>query len=125
MKLITTKEAPAAIGPYSQAVLVNDTLYTSGQLGLEPETGLFATNEIIGQTKQVFKNIDAVLKAAGFKKEDVCKVTVYLKNMSVFSEVNHLYGQFFGEHKPARSTVEVARLPKDGLIEIDLIAHKS
>lgn len=125
MKAISTEHAPSAIGPYSQAIVIKQTLYTSGQLGIDPFTNEFASKEIIGQTQQVFKNIQAVLDEAKFLTVDVCKVNVYLKDLSNFSEVNKLYAEFFKEHKPARSTVEVSRLPKDGLIEIDLVAQKT
>ncbi|MCD4827561.1 MAG: Rid family detoxifying hydrolase [Acholeplasmataceae bacterium] len=125
MKQISTENAPAAIGPYAQAIVIKQTLYSSGQLGIDPQTNDFASKEIIGQTIQVFKNIQAILDASKFLKVDVCKVNVYLKDLSHFNEVNKLYSDFFENHKPARSTVEVSRLPKDGLIEIDLVAQKT
>jgi 2-iminobutanoate/2-iminopropanoate deaminase len=125
MKIVSTKNAAQAVGPYSQAIVNNQTLFTSGQLGIDPKTNDFASNEIIGQTKQVFKNLDAILEESGFIKSEVIKVTIFLKDLSVFNDVNKMYGDFFGDHKPARSTIEVARLPKDGLIEIELIAQKA
>ena len=125
MKIIKTEKAPKAIGPYSQAVVVNQTLYTSGQLGMDPKTNDFVSKDISDQTKQVFKNLDAILEASGFLKTEVTKVTVFLKDLSTFTVINELYSDFFADHKPARSTVEVARLPKDGLIEIELVAHKT
>ncbi|BCR36800.1 Rid family detoxifying hydrolase [Mariniplasma anaerobium] len=125
MKIISTEKAAQAVGPYSQAIVNNQTLFTSGQLGIDPKTSDFPTNEIIGQTKQVFKNIEEILKESGFVKSEVVKVTIFLKDLSVFSVVNKMYGDFFENHKPARSTIEVSRLPKDGLIEIELIAQKA
>lgn len=125
MKVVSTKNAAQAVGPYSQAIVNNQTLFTSGQLGIDPKTSDFASGEILGQTKQVFKNIEAILDEAGFVKSEVLKVTVFLKDLSVFGVVNKMYGDFFENHKPARSTIEVARLPKDGLIEIELIAQKA
>jgi len=125
MKYVHTNDAPEAIGPYSQAILEQKTLYTSGQLGIDPKTQDFISNDIEGQTKQVLKNIEAILKSTDFKVTDICKVTIYLKDLSVFSVVNRIYQDFFKDHKPARSTIEVSRLPKDGLIEIDVIAQKS
>ncbi|AUD66025.1 hypothetical protein BK011_10115 [Tenericutes bacterium MZ-XQ] len=125
MKYVHTKDAPEAIGPYSQAILEQKTLYTSGQLGIDPKTQNFVSNDIEGQTKQVLKNIESILSSADFKITDVCKVTIYLKDLSVFSIVNEIYQDFFKDHKPARSTIEVSKLPKDGLVEIDVIAQKS
>jgi 2-iminobutanoate/2-iminopropanoate deaminase len=125
MKYVHTKDAPEAIGPYSQAILEQKTLYTSGQLGIDPKTQDFVSNDIEGQTKQVLKNIESILSAEDFKITDVCKVTIYLKDLSVFNIVNDIYQSFFKDHKPARSTIEVSKLPKNGLIEIDVIAQKS
>ncbi len=120
---IYTGKAPAAVGPYSQAILVNGMLMTSGQLGLEPESGSLPEG-IEAQTRQSLENIDAILQAAGFCREDVVKTTVYLQRMADFATVNGIYAAFFGEHKPARSCVEVARLPKNGLVEIEVIAAR-
>lgn len=125
MKKIHTDFAPKALGPYSQAIVINRTLYTSGQLGIDPTTSDFASQGITGQTNQVFKNLEAVLNEANFEINEVCKVTVFLKDMGDFSVVNKIYGDFFKDHKPARSTVEVSKLPMDGLIEIELIAQKT
>lgn len=125
MKIINTKEAPAPIGPYSQAISVGNILYISGQLGIYSETNQLISNDLQGQTKQIFKNLDSILNAADYKKENVCKVTVYLKDLTTFDEVNTLYCNYYGDHKPTRSTIEVSRLPKDALILIDVIAHKS
>lgn len=119
--IIHTDKAPAAVGPYSQAVRIGSLLFTSGQLGLVPETGALPEG-IEAQTIQSLKNIEAILSAAGYGKTDVIKTTVYIKNMNDFATVNKLYAEFFGDHKPARSCVEVARLPKDGLVEIEIIA---
>jgi len=121
--IIHTDKAPAAVGPYSQAITVGNMLFTSGQLGLVPETGALPEG-IEAQTEQSLKNIEAILSAAGYAKTDVIKTTVYIKNMNDFATVNGIYAAFFGDHKPARSCVEVARLPKDGLVEIEIIAGK-
>lgn len=121
--IINTSEAPAAIGPYSQAIRIGDMLFTSGQLGIDPATGKLADG-IEAQTEQSLKNIAAILEEAGFEKENVMKTTVFLRNMNDFGTVNQIYSAFFGDHKPARSCVEVARLPKDGLVEIEVAAMK-
>ena len=121
--IIHTEKAPAAVGPYSQAVQIGNLLFASGQLGLIPETGLLP-NGIEAQTEQSLKNVAAILAAAGYEKTDVVKTTVYLSSMKDFATVNGIYAAFFGGHKPARSCVEVARLPKDGLVEIEVIAAK-
>ena len=120
---IHTEKAPAAIGPYSQAVMAGSLLYTSGQLGLDPDTGDLASG-IEGQTKQSLKNVQAILEEAGLQKTDVIKTVVFLKNMSDFAVVNGIYAEFFGDHKPARSCVEVASLPKGGLVEIEVVASR-
>lgn len=121
--IIHTDKAPAAVGPYSQAIQAGNMLFTSGQLGLIPETGALPEG-IEAQARQSLCNVDAILSAAGFTKTDVIKTTVYIKNMSDFATVNGIYAEYFGDHKPARSCVEVARLPKDGLVEIEVIAAK-
>lgn len=121
MKAIHTNEAPQAIGPYSQAIQVGDFLYTSGQVALTPE-GDIVDGGIREQTHQVLKNLTAILTAAETNLKNVIKTTVFLKNMNQFQEMNEVYGEYFNEHKPARSTVEVARLPKDVLVEIEVIA---
>lgn len=120
---IATASAPGAIGPYSQAVQVGDYLFTSGQLGLIPETGQLAEG-IEVQTTQSLRNVSAILEAAGSGLDQVVKTTVFLKDMNDFGKVNEIYGSFFAEPYPARSAVEVARLPKDGLVEIEVIAMK-
>ena len=122
-RIIQSKNAPAAIGPYSQAVMAGSLLYTSGQLGLDPDTGDLASG-IEGQTKQSLKNVQAILEEAGLQKTDVIKTVVFLKNMSDFAVVNGIYAEFFGDHKPARSCVEVASLPKGGLVEIEVVASR-
>lgn len=122
-KVIQTNNAPAAVGPYVQAVQVGDMLYASGQLGLVPATGELA-EEIEGQTRQSLQNVDAILEAAGFTKADVIKTTIYLSDMGNFATVNEIYGDYFKENLPARSCVEVARLPKNGMVEIEVIAAK-
>ena len=122
-KIIQTENAPAAIGPYSQAILAGDLLFTSGQLGLDPATSTLPEG-IEAQAARSLQNIEAVLTQAGFEKTDVIKTTVFIRNMADFPAVNALYAAFFGDHKPARSCVEVSRLPKDGLIEIEAVAQR-
>lgn len=122
MEFIITKKAPAAIGPYSQAVKANNLLYLSGQLPIDPETGNIADNDIVTQSRQVLKNIKAILDEEGLTIDQVLKTTIFIKNMDQFSIINEEYNNFFKDHKPARSTVEVSRLPKDALIEIETIA---
>ena len=119
--VISTPDAPAAIGPYVQAILAGDTLYSSGQLGLDPVTGELPEGAA-AQTHQSLANIKAILDKAGFQKTDVVKTTVFLKDMGAFAAVNDVYAAFFGEHRPARSCVEVAALPKGGLVEIEFTA---
>jgi 2-iminobutanoate/2-iminopropanoate deaminase len=121
IETITTSQAPAAIGPYSQAVRFGNLLFTSGQIPLTPE-GTLVQGGIEEQTHQVFRNLQAVLGAAGASLANVVKATVFIKDMNQFAAVNEIYASYFGDHKPARSTVEVARLPKDVLVEIELIA---
>ncbi len=120
-QIISTQGAPAAIGPYSQAVKVGNFIFTSGQIPLGLD-GQVVAGGIEEQTHQVFKNLSAVLEAAGANFSDVVKATVFLKDMNLFAAVNDIYASYFGDHKPARSTIEVARLPKDVLVEIELIA---
>ncbi|RSD24504.1 RidA family protein [Mesobacillus subterraneus] len=121
MKTVQTSNAPAAIGPYSQGIVVNNLFYSSGQIPLTPE-GVMVEGDIQAQTHQVFKNLKAVLEAAGASLETVVKATVFIKNMDEFAQLNEVYGEYFSAHKPARSTVEVARLPKDALVEIEVVA---
>lgn len=121
MKVVATKQAPAAIGPYSQGIIVNNMFYSSGQIPLTVD-GEVVSGGVKEQTHQVFKNLQAVLKEAGASLETVVKATVFIKNMNDFGIINDVYGEYFSSHKPARSTVEVARLPKDVLVEIEVIA---
>ena len=120
-KTISTKKAPAAIGPYSQGISVGNLVYTSGQLPLNPETGVLET-EIKKATKQSLENCKAILEEAGAKMENVIKATVFVKDLNDFSDVNEVYGTYFKENAPARSCVQIAKLPKDAPIEIELIA---
>ncbi|WP_281215969.1 2-iminobutanoate/2-iminopropanoate deaminase [Bacillus altitudinis] len=120
-KVVQTKNAPAAIGPYSQGIIVNNMFYSSGQIPLTP-AGDFVNGDIKEQTHQVFHNLKAVLEAAGASFETVVKATVFIKDMEQFAEVNEVYSEYFHTHKPARSCVEVARLPKDALVEIEVVA---
>ena len=118
-----TDAAPAAIGPYSQAVAAAGLLYTSGQTGLDPATGSLAEGGFEAQAEQVFANLRQVLASAGADFSDVLKATVYLADMDDFPALNQIYARVFGEHRPARSTVQAAALPRQGLVEIDLIAR--
>ncbi|MDO3681504.1 RidA family protein [Paenibacillus ehimensis] len=124
LERISTDRAPAAIGPYSQAIKFGNLLFTSGQIPLNPE-GQLVEGGIAEQTHQVFRNLKAVLEEAGATFESVIKATVFIKDMNQFAQVNEIYAEYFGDHKPARSTVEVARLPKDVFVEIELIAALS
>jgi 2-iminobutanoate/2-iminopropanoate deaminase len=121
MRSISTSKAPAAIGPYSQGIIVNNLFYSSGQIPLTAE-GTMIDGSVEDQTHQVFKNLKAVLDEAGASLETVVKATVFIKDMNDFAAINEVYGEYFAEHKPARSCVEVARLPKDALVEIEVIA---
>ncbi len=122
MEIICTDKAPSAIGPYSQAVRACRFLYCSGQIGIDPATQKLAGDDVITQTRQVFENIRAVLRASHLDLEDVVKATVFLQRMDDFPSVNEIYGKAFQNHKPARSTVEVARLPLGALIEVECVA---
>ncbi len=122
-RIISTTKAPAAVGPYVQAVEKGGFLFASGQIGLVPETGVLKEG-IEAQTKQVLANIEAVLTEAGYAKSDVLRTCVFLADINDFSLVNEIYGSFFGEDKPARSCVEVANLPKGALVEIEITAAK-
>lgn len=124
LQMINAEGAPAAIGPYSHAVKLGDMLYTSGQIPLQAD-GSLIEGGIREQSAQVFRNLEAVLAAGGSSLSQVVKATVFLKDMNQFADVNEVYASFFGEHKPARSAVEVARLPKDVLVEIEVIASTS
>ncbi len=120
LKIVFTGDAPQAIGPYSQAICVNGMVFTSGQIGLTPKGDLVAGIE--NQTRQVLNNLQAVLKEANSGLSKVIKTTIFLSDMEYFARVNQIYAEFFGEHKPARSTVAVKTLPKDALVEIECIA---
>lgn len=124
-KIIETSKAPAPIGPYSQAVMFDDTLYTSGQIGINPETGNLVIDNITIETEQVMKNLKAVLEEAQMNFDNVLKATIYIKNMDDFQDINSVYGSYFDEaNAPARETVQVARLPKDVNVEISFLARK-
>ena len=122
-KIIATSKAPAAIGPYSQANVYGNLVFTSGQIPLNPETAMVVEGGIEEQTRQVFANLQAVLEAAGSGLDKTLKTTVFLKNMGDFQIVNQIYAEYFQGEFPSRSAVEVARLPKDVLIEIEAVAH--
>ena len=122
MQTIQTDKAPKAIGPYSQAIVAGNLIFCSGQIPTDPATGEFVKGGIKEQTEQVFKNLAEVLKAAGSSFESVVSVNVYLRDMNDFKEMNEVYAETFGEHKPARATVGVSALPKNALIEISCIA---
>lgn len=120
--VIVTKDGPAAIGPYSQAIKANGFVFVSGQIPLDPVTNTLLTGDVAFQTERVIQNLSGILKAAGSGLEKVVRTTVFLKNMNDFAAMNEVYGKHFHAAPPARSTVEVARLPKDVLVEIDAIA---
>lgn len=123
VKTISTTQAPAAIGPYAQAVEVGPFIFTSGQIPLRPD-GSFVDGSISEQITQVLSNLDAVLKEADVKKDQVVKSTIFMTNLGDFDKVNEAYGAFFGTHRPARSTVQVAGLPKGAQVEIELVIYK-
>lgn len=124
-KIVSTDKAPAAIGPYSQANIFDDFVFTSGQVPLDPATGDIVGTTIEEQTRQVFKNMKAILETAGSSLDKVLKTTVFIKNMNDFGKMNEIYAEFFTEGSyPSRSAVEVARLPKDVLVEIETIAYR-
>lgn len=120
--VIVTKDGPAAIGPYSQAVKANGFVFVSGQIALDPVTNTLVTGDVGFQTDRVLKNLAGILGAAGSSMENILRATVFLKNMGDFAAMNEVYARYFPTSPPARSTVEVARLPKDVLVEIDVIA---
>jgi 2-iminobutanoate/2-iminopropanoate deaminase len=123
MKQYHTDDAPAAIGPYSQAVSTDGWLFTSGQIGLDPGTGEIVNGGFVAQSRRVLENLRQVLEAAGCTFDDVVKATVYVTDMGNFPQLNELYAEAMGEHRPSRSTVEVSSLPKGALVEIDLVAR--
>ena len=122
-KIVNTSQAPAPVGPYNQAVVVGNLVFTAGQIAIDPATGQFEENDIRKQTRRVLENLQAVLEAAGSDLQHVVKTTVFLKNMDDFAAMNEMYAEYFTENAPARSAVEVARLPKDVLVEIECIAE--
>ncbi|MBT3287316.1 MAG: RidA family protein [Victivallales bacterium] len=124
MNTVNTHEAPAAVGPYSQAIEANGLLFCSGQIALDPETGTMVGDDVATQTGQVLKNLFAVLAADGLGPQNVAKTTVFLQDMGQFTAMNQVYANAFGEHRPARAAVEVAALPKGALVEIECIAAR-
>jgi len=120
---VSTPNAPAAVGPYSQAIRVGDLLFASGSLGIDPSTGKLVSGGVEAQAEQALKNMKGVIEAAGGDVGRVVKTTVFLQSMNDFKTINGIYEKFFGSHKPARSCVEVARLPVDGLFEIECIVN--
>lgn len=125
MKTIATDGAPKAIGPYSQAIIQGGFLFTSGQIPLDPSTGELVSGGFEAAVERVFDNLEAILESAGLSFDDVVKATVYLLKMSDFAAMNGVYARRFGNHRPARSTVAVAQLPKDAPVEIDVVARLS
>ena len=123
MEIIATTNAPQAIGPYSQAIVSGNLIFTSGQIALQSD-GSFLEGDVTVQTRQVLRNLSAVLEAGGSKLSNVIKTTIFLADMEDFQKVNSVYGEFFNEHKPARSTVAVKALPRNALVEIEAIAIK-
>ena len=121
-RIIKTEKAPAAIGPYSQAIVIGELLYTSGQIAIDPVTNVFNNGNVEQQTVQVMQNLTAILEEADCTLEDVVKTTIFLKDMKDFGTVNEIYARYFGNSLPARSCVQAAEIPKDALIEIELIA---
>ncbi|MDD5451239.1 MAG: RidA family protein [Desulfovibrionales bacterium] len=124
-KIITTKEAPEAIGPYSQAVMAGGQLFISGQIALDPVTGEMVNVDIAAETGQILKNLGAILRAAGMGYADVVQATVYLRDLDDFAAMNAVYSEFFKDDPPARATVEVSGLPKDARVEMAFIAVKT
>ncbi|WP_092346927.1 RidA family protein [Candidatus Chrysopegis kryptomonas] len=123
-KVVYTEKAPKPVGPYSQAIIAGDFIFTAGQIPIDPKTNQVVQGDIKEQTKQVLENLKAVLESAGATFDDVVKVTVYMRDLNEFSAMNEVYSEYFKNSPPARTTVEVSRLPRDVKIEIDLIAVK-
>jgi 2-iminobutanoate/2-iminopropanoate deaminase len=121
-EIISTENAPGAIGPYSQAIKTGGMIFCSGQIPIDPVTGEFVSSDVAEQTEQVLKNLEAVLKAAGSGLDKVVKTTVFLADMGDFAAMNEVYGRYFDENKPARATVQAAALPRDARVEIECIA---
>ena len=124
IKIVKSEKAPAPIGPYSQAIEANGFIFTSGQIAIDPQNGTLLNSGVEDQAKLVFENLKAVLEAGGSGLNKVIKTTIYLKDMNEFTKVNSIYSDYFGSSLPARSTVEISRLPKDVQIEVDCIAVK-
>ena len=124
-KVIYTEKAPAALGPYSQGIEANGTLYVSGQIPFVPETMTLVSDNVKVQTRQSLENVKAIVEAAGYTMQDVVKAGVFIKNMDDFAAINEVYAEYLGDVKPARACVEVARLPKDVKVEIEVIAVKN
>ncbi len=122
LEVVSTSNAPQAIGPYSQAIKHNGLVFISGQIPLDPATMTLVTGSTADQTRRVLENLKAILEASGSKFDNVMKTTVFLRDMNDFDEMNKVYGEYFTSHKPARATVQVARLPKDVAVEIEVIA---
>lgn len=122
IEVVTTEKAPGAIGPYSQAIKANGMVFCSGQIPIDPATGNFVSDDVVEQTEQVFKNLGEVLAAAGASFETVVKTSVFLADMNDFAAMNEVYSRYFDTNKPARATVQAARLPRDARVEIDCIA---
>lgn len=121
-QVISTEKAPGAIGPYSQAIKTGNMIFCSGQIPIDPATGEFVSQDVTEQTEQVFKNLTAVLEAAGASLDNVVKTTVFLADMGEFAAMNDVYSRYFADNKPARATVQAARLPRDARVEIECIA---
>jgi 2-iminobutanoate/2-iminopropanoate deaminase len=121
-RIVRTEEAPQAIGPYSQAVVAAGFVYTAGQLALDPHTGQLVPGDVRIQTKRVMENIKVILESAGSSLAEVVKTTIFLRDMNDFGAMNEIYGSYFQEDPPARSTVQVAKLPRDGAVEIEVVA---
>ncbi|EGS35500.1 MULTISPECIES: RidA family protein [Megasphaera] len=124
VKVIQTEKAPGAVGPYSQAIQAGDFLFASGQIAINPEKGKIVADTVKGQAEQCMKNVGAILEAAGLTFDDVVKTTVYITNMDFFATVNEIYGNYFHKTLPARSCVEICSLPKQALVEVEVIAYK-
>jgi 2-iminobutanoate/2-iminopropanoate deaminase len=122
IKRVETASAPAAIGPYSQGIIANGFVYTAGQIPLDPATGELVQGDIAAQTKRVMESLKAILEQAGASLQTVVKTTVFLKSMDDFAAMNTVYAEYFGDHKPARSTVQAAKLPRDVNVEIEAVA---
>lgn len=121
-RMVSTEAAPAAIGPYSQAVVHNGLVYTAGQIPIDPMTGTLVVGDITSQTERTLQNLKEVLEAAGSSFRGVLKTTVFLRDLNDFGAMNEVYARFFGEHRPARSTIQAARLPRDAAVEIECVA---